>query len=519
MGIAGRIANQVRFIVNEVGQIVGYRNPTNDRDERLFSVGVNFSDLQEPFCIAHRGAGTIVAPEMTLRAFALGASYRGNYIVDGGDWRMCRDKRRPRYVHDTTVDARTTSTGAVSSFLDRDLDGVTVDASSWFGFNEADQVGLLTPEDVFPAYRGRAIFAPEPKDDDSAVYLAGYLSGLGMQPQCFVNTFDDDHGPLFREAGFPYLFRNVAAGSEHTTLAGAVTGPARVAALKALGFDYVALDWNDANCVAAANVCRANGMKFGVYTGASTMLIRQYTKSQIDAALPGISFYVSEDPLYFMGDVDQYRLTGDIYSSSYVLPGHLDRWSSITPGANRRGSVANGRLVFAPSDTQNNFILVGSACPLAAPDGPYTLTFTMKFTTVPADTTRWLAAVVCCPDDRPYTDTGTGVGNNGYQIWVVPSSAGNATLNIVRKTDGSGGTTTTATAAGAIVSGDTVTLAVTVNKTVANGGDGKINVTMTGARSASITTFVDNTWRGAYLYVGHAANASGLVGEIGVNVA
>lgn len=470
----------------------------------------DIGSMVEPFCIAHRGAGSQIAPEGTIAALQLSATFGDGYVIDTGDWYSTADGAIFD-CHSSTLSDVTNLTGTMATKTANQMRRATLDVTRWYpGFGNSDQAGVLGPDDVFPRFRGLPQ-APEPKTQVAAEYLATYLAAHGLQNKCLVNAFWDSYFAPFVAKGFPYLCRNVPGGAETATLAGAVTGPVRADAIKALGCNYVLLDVADANFLPALAVARAAGLKAGAYTSfASTnlQLIKQSQRQNLEGL--GLSFYVADDPLYFMGDVAKYRRTSDPYQlSAGVYHGHHDRGYTRPPTTStRRGSIVGGKLRLTNIDTFNNFILQGWACPLENAAATYTLSIGITFVSLPADLTRWVAVAICTPTDAPFHDAGAAITdvrqNSGYMLIIVPNAGSGATLSMIRKTDGASANIgpTPLTLSGAISAGQSITLTVTVTPTT-------ITAVVSGAVTGSMTAVPDATHRGAYFHCGHGSLATG----------
>lgn len=458
----------------------------------------DFGDLVEPWCIAHRGAGAMLAPDSILSTYALGVTW-GTGIIDGGDWYAVTDGGVFDF-HDSTLTAKTNQTGNTTDATSMQMQRLTIDASSWFGGGVADAVGCLTPEQFFSSLRGNTCFAPEPKNLVAATYLATYLSRAGLQRACLANAFDDSFLTPFLNAGFPYVLRNLNTAGEHAP--GSFT-PARAAALYAMGVRYIGVNIADSDAPTAIATAKAAGHK--VMAG---IMLRQKDKATWDAL--GVNGYASDDPVYFMGRTSVYRKTTAPFAANTFYHGHIDRHSTYAPGSNSRGSFANSRLIFNPSDANYNWILQGWGSPIANASSSYTLTVSIKLTTLIADKTRWPGIAICCPDDGAYSDN--TAASTGYQIWINPStSAGGGAagqINIIEKNAGAGvGVATTGALSVELTAGVTLTLAIAVTPS-------SITVTASGAATGSVV-LNDSTYRGGYFHFGHATSASGAVFEFG----
>lgn len=459
--------------------------------------------LPEPWCIAHRGAGAMLAPDSVLSSYALGATL-GTGIIDGGDWYAVTDGGVFDF-HDSTLTAKTDQTGNTTDASSMQMRAIKIDAATWFGGNAQDSYGCPTPEEFFSTLRGRTCFAPEPKNLGAAVYLADYLTKAGLQRACLINAFDDSFLAPFLAAGFPYVLRNLNNVGEHAP--GSFTA-SRAAALYALGVRYLGVNINDADAATAAVTAQAAGLK--VMAGTT---LRQLTKTLWDSR--GVVGYASDDPIYFMGLTSQYRKTTSPFASGTFYHGHIDRINSYSPGSNNRGSFANGRLIFNPSDANYHWILQGWGSPIAAAAGSYTLNVAIKFTTLAAsDKTRWPGVAICCPNDDAYSDN--TAASTGYQIWINPSTnvGGGAAgqINIIEKNAGAGvGGTTTGALSAEITAGATLNLAIAVTPTA-------ITITASGAATGT-ATLTDATYRGGYFHFGHGTNSSGAVFEFSGSIA
>lgn len=456
----------------------------------------DLDELPEPWVIAHRGAGAMLAPDGQLSSYLLGVQW-GTGIVDGGDWCTTADGGCVD-CHDSTLDRTTTATGNVSAATAAQLARVTVDASSWFGGGAVDTVGLLTPEVFFTAMRGLAVVCPQPNDLAAAHRVATVIERLGMQKMVLPNSFTTAWLSPFRDIGCPYLFRNLLSG-EHATF-----DEAMAETFRAAGVTHVGVDRANANAVAAATAVIANGFKLVV----GTISCRAHKKPFAGLNVAG---WVSDDPLWTNADPSKYKLAAAPFAKGAAYyHGDHDSSLSTSPGAGKRGTYDDG-LILQASSTSPNFKLQGWLGPYPSESNDYTLPVDIDLITQVDDKTRWPSVVVCCPDDLPYTDTGST--SNGYQIWVNPSTAaaGGAPgqISIRKKVAGAGvGPTATGALSAEWMQGQRLHLDVRVTPT-------SIIVTASGAATGT-ATLVDSTWRRIAaagneecVHFGHAGWATG----------
>ena len=149
------------------------------------SSSIRVADLPRGWVMPHRGAGSAIAPENTLEAFQLGASY-GLGIIDGGDWYTTSDGALV-CMNDSTIDRTTTGTGAVTDLTARQAQSLTVDASVWFGGNYADTT-LPSAERLFGTFARAAVTVPEPKSLAAANALAAVIDRMGLQENVLPNS-------------------------------------------------------------------------------------------------------------------------------------------------------------------------------------------------------------------------------------------------------------------------------------------------------------------------------------------
>ena len=492
--------------------VLGF-SPTKHAAIDALVSGASIADLIEPWCIAHRGAGAMLAPDSTLEAYALGITW-GTGIIDGGDWYAVADGGVFDF-HDATLDTKTDQTGATTAATSAQMARILIDSSVWFGGGWPDTRGAMTPEIFFGTLRGRTCFAPEPKNLGAANYLANYLPTLALQRQCLINAFTDTLLQPFIDQKFPYLFRNLTPGAEHSGF-----NTARAQELLDKGIRYLGILATDANAGTAAATAIAAGMKVIVGT-----VNRQHRRLTWDPR--GVSGYVSDDPVYMMGRSDVYRRITAPFGSGTFYHGHLQKNELTTIStADNRGSFAAGRLVLNTTNSANNWILQGWCSGFEKP-ASYTHNATIKFTTIPTDRSRWAGIAMCLTDDQAYADAAPtsafdgSLTYGGYQIWIRPSAtagggaAGN--INIAKKLNGGQvGATQTANLSGEIAAGSSVALAIAVTPTA-------ITVTVSGAVTGTVTltdaSLVPATspFRGQYVFYGHSSdwNTNSAVLEFG----
>ena len=438
----------------------------------------DIANLPAPFFIPHRGAGGLVAPNAQLESYDIGLSY-GFGIIDGGDWLLSSDGHLVN-CHDDTVDALTTGTGNVTSFTLAQLKALTLDCSAYFGGGWPDATGLYTAKEFFGRYAGRTCFAPEPKSLAAAKKLAGYLKTAGLERSCLINSFTAAWLAPFVAAEFPYVALNIDVGGIGSGLT-----LAQCQAWKAAGYTHVNIPYSVA--VDNATTAQAAGLK--VIVG-SVPPSRQVQRKKWDGIADA---FTSDDPVYFSGQTEKYRLKSDPYGSGYYYHGHQSTLASSAPSV--RGTMTSDGYLTWTASTAKQWFLLGWACPVEKAADTYSINLSLRFDTLPSNTALGFSFFIGMPTDDAFNDSFAAF-EKGYFVSI--SAAG--TLSIRKRTPLDGAAITQSTAAA--VAGAVMSIRIDVTPA-------EITVTRTDVASPNSVVRVDGEHRGGYIFYGSPAAAGG----------
>lgn len=410
-----------------------------------------------PMVIAHRG-GMQMYPENTTEGF--------NAAMDAGlslmecDAQFLSDGTTLVVMHDTTVDAVTTSTGAVSSFNLAGWLALAIDANTWHGSNFGNALVPPTLATYVAQTKPRAIMLPEAKASGSGTPLVTALRAAGVRPeQAVIQSFALAELAAAVTHGYRAIYlSDTGTETKATVLAAGVSWVGLADGL----LDSVYTDW-----IAA-------GFRVFVYT-----VTRRYRAAQL--ALLGVVDVYSNDVVY-LTSVVALRTTDDFAAGTW-RPGMF---------AATEGFAATTRGRFSGSDywgyaaTGTTFVSQGYLSPVANPTA-FTFDFKLTFDAT-TDGTRW-GSVWIGTSDYPYNDFADGI-SNGYHILARKSGS----LEIYKRTAGvlSGALAIQATAA--ITDGTETSYRVTITAT-------HVSISrLTGTTGTA--TVADATFRGAYLTLG-----------------
>lgn len=371
-------------------------------------------------------------------------------------------------MHDATVDRTTASSGNVADYNTPGWAALTNDTASWFGSTIFGNLSAPFLDDVLREFAHQAIFVLEIKSTAAATGMLATLETYDCADTVLVTSFTQSHLTTYTAAG--YTTGLYIVGS---TVASAPTAAALVAA----GITYMALSVpvTGATTTAYLASCRAAGIKVGVAT------MNRHVER--DAWSSTVDFLITDEPMYLPATptVAPHRRTTDPYAMQTHYHGHLedggvDRGDFTTPDYHRLRQVS-GDL----------FEVLGWACPLAATS--YTLTATVRYDDVPADTTRWAGLLVSSVTDKCYIGT-SGNFVDGYLCLL----RGTGQLQIFRTSDaGNTSTQLGATSSTAIVDAQSVTVTIQVTAT---------QLIFTRTDTGASVTVTDSTYRGRYLHFG-----------------
>lgn len=410
-----------------------------------------------PVIIPHRGAGELMAPDNTMEAFKLGASW-GFGCIDAGDYyTMTGTNADLAACHNATVDFMTTSTGNVDTFTPMSFRNLTVDCASWFGgtFTNTKPVTL---DDVCRDLGGKTILIPEIKTPAGAEPLIRVVQRYGLQKSTLPSTFSND---LTVPNGA--LPKFVAAGMDAMWVTSEPTPSRTPQQMLAAGVKYVCFD---VNYVADQVIQRwvGAGLTVGVFS-----TTRHYYRDRF--APLGVKFYYSQSPVYFSRDTTRYQLTRDPWASPDYYHGHLVSHDDFVTAVSDRGSFETGGWYRFPVGPQDRQLLLGFLSPL--PNTAWTVDIDAKFTTLSTDTTRYLGFTFS-PTDYPFNNRTTDKGvsfilrcNGQLQFYVR---------------DGSG----TVLSSPSVNTG-AITAGTTTHLKIAKAADGTLTVTRNDAASTNTT--------------------------------
>jgi glycerophosphoryl diester phosphodiesterase len=439
---------------------------TDARERRTSTVTVE--DLKRvatpatPLIIAHRGAGTTLAPQNTREAFRLGASF-GNLCFEGGDLHPLAGSRRDLAVcHDTTVDAFSTSSGPVDSFSPMAWRNLTVDAASWFGGQYQD-THPITFDDVCREFGGAGVLLPEVKAtsrdraDVAAQTLVSVVERYGLQRSMIAQSFWPSAIEVFRAAGLDamYLWNGV--------------GALDYAGLRAQGVAWIGLGAAGSADSLVAEVV-AEGFLVVMYT-----LSRQWERAHYEAL--GVHGYFSDSPVYFAGDPDQYRLTAGLFNGGDFYHGHLAPCGGDgTTSAFERGvMVAPDGFALATGAADREMIL-GGISPL---ENDTTWQLDLRYeVVVESSAADSCVALSFTPTDHPFLES-----LDRPSISITLRQDGVLAIGH-RLGDGSPAVTTTSKSVGVVATGQAVALQVL------HSVDGRLSVARIDADSADRTPVV-----------------------------
>lgn len=432
-------------------------------------MGGDWSQMPEPWVVTHQGAGRMLAPAEYPEAYMMGLSM-GTGVVDGGDWRTTSDSQLVMF-HDATIDALTTGTGNVSAQTLAAMKALTIDGSSWFGGGWPDRTGAMDADTFFGMLQGQVLLTPEPKDSTAATNLSAYLVRRGMKRACLVNAFTDALLTPFINAGFPYLCRLLAAGSEHSSFT-----TSTAAAYIASGVRYVGVDSSDANAPQVIARALQAGMKPAVFFANRQWSYDYWT------GLGAVGVW-SEQPLYASRQYARYRRSRTNFAAGYSH-GDVQKGDLLDPAS--RGARSSSGAVFSPTTTSNWFSLVPDINPVPDKMAPRTYTTTISITTRAPDA-RWGPCIPFTPDDKPYDES--GATSNGIELTVRPSQSSGGgsvgTMRLALRAAGVLGTTVFGNLSAELTNGSSVTLAATITPTSSSSCD--VTVVASGGATGTVT--------------------------------
>jgi glycerophosphoryl diester phosphodiesterase len=410
-----------------------------------------------PMYIAHRG-GALMYPENTTEGFTASMA-AGNDLMEC-DAQFLSDGTTLAVMHDTTVDALTTSTGAVNSFNAAAWAALAIDADTWHGSNFGNALAPTTIPAVITQTKAGAIILPEAKVFSTGTSIVAALLAAGIRPEsAVVQSFDLASLASAVTHGYRALFLTP-------------TGTDTKATILAAGVSWVGIADGLADAIYTGWI--AAGFRVFVYS-----VNRRYRRDQL-AALGVVDFF-SDDPAYVTASAA--LRTTDNFASGTWSPGMFGLGVSLAAGTRGRFSGAD---YWGFSATGFSFLLQGYLCPVA---NPTSFTFDFKMT-IDSTTngTRW-GSVWIGTSDYPYDDTANGV-SSGYHILMRKSGS----LEIFRRDAGVIAAVLVTQATAAIADGVETSYRITITAT-------HVSVDrLTGTTGTA--SVADATYRGAYITLG-----------------
>jgi len=424
------------------------------------------SSIAQPWYAAHRG-GTNVYPENTLDAFNAAAN-AGLKVVKCDVWMLADGTLG--VMHNSTVDATTTSSGNTQSFGSQAWQQLVSDPSSFLAPGYGNKsVPLLA--DVLSAMAGKAIVIMDCKSQNgTGQAVVNLVKRLGLTNSVIVASFFAGE-----------LTAAVAAGMRTMIFQGPGSYTVTATQMVAAGYTDAGVT-TDVDTVSYLPSLIAAGIKPHIWT----LTKRADAATWIGHGAIGVH---SDDPVYISG-------------LSAAQKADTFRWGvwphGITPGnpsvTSYRGEFVGsaGAYRFAQATNGRNWAIMGCFCPIgsAAGTGSFTFTVTLDQAATGPDTTRWCGIGFAIPDDSFFwNNTAPCKGyialireNGSFGVYKQDGVGGSALI---------GGSEATSTAITAGTSGtfriDWTTTSITLTRTDV---------------AASYGPNTDSTYRGAYVAFG-----------------
>jgi glycerophosphoryl diester phosphodiesterase len=338
--------------------------------------------------IAH-GADSLISPEQSIEGYTASLGY-GAKAVDC-DIHLLSDSGLA-VMHDSTVDASTTSTGNVSSFNTAAWAALNIDALTWHGTYSntlhpplfGDVTSLVAPSRAILVYETKVSGAEA--GAVSAVQATGFTPGRVMA--CSFTLAD--------------LSDAIAAGYDGCTLIS--TGTAGIASAVSAGATWVGMSETASDADFAA--WHAAGLKVGVYT------VNSRIRRDELLALGTISAIWTDDIRYLQATTP--LRTTDDYASGIWAPGMFAGADPTNLTSTNRGRfVSPSSWGYASTAATSYYCLQGYLCPVKGDEAArdYTLAYSVKF--VSASSTTRFAGVWLNASDLGFEDD-RSAGENGY---------------------------------------------------------------------------------------------------------
>jgi glycerophosphoryl diester phosphodiesterase len=445
-------------------------------------VGTNTNTLESltaatPFYVAHRGGGDEAA-EHTLDAWERAAN-QGMTALEVSVQRTADGQLI--CLHDLTLDRTTTLTGNVTAVTWPDLQNngsVDIGATMLGPAYKAQPVPSLRA--VLDRFAATSILFLEPKDSSYST-VSAIFAVLDQYPTArVVWKFSTPaggglpgHAQRAKDRGYA-TWSYLAADSPQADINGAAE------AADLIGIPASATTAQILAVVAAATAQGKKVMAWEVH--------RRYTRDRLVAL--GVSGIMCSGPTYVRGAAA--LATSTRWGTGLRAAGEVPHDDFATPATNLATVVAASREVVVPA--ANRSLLLGSLCPLANAAGTYTITFAMKWPTLPVGTNH-ADFIFAQQDDRTYQHQNAANGD-GYHL----AFRGSGLLQLYSHVNGStsgtqlGTTVTTATP----VADTWMTFSITVTPT-------QVTIQRTDDASAALT--VDTAaHRGGYIHLASASS-------------
>lgn len=383
-------------------------------------MGATVDGLTYPLVVAHRG-GANLFPENTLVAYE-GAAALGCRAIEAGDLQLTADGCLVA-MHDATVDRTTTGCGNVSEHTLPGMRTLRVDASRWFGGRWGDQP-VPTFTEILDRLGGALVLVPESKSVGTATTRAivDAVAARGLEKSVIVQSFRLDEVALISAAGIAALCLMVN-GTEAT--------PAEIVEA---GARFVALSKDAPDLAAVVGGLRSAGLRVLAWT-----VDTQHDYDEVIAA--GCDGIITNEPLYAARDYT-YRTT----CAPWPVEGTFSHGMLVYPGVGPLTALADlpsgrGGFIGVPGAWRwaldRSPYLAGPVCPVAAAEGPHTVTVQLVYDVPPAtDPTRWgglyfgVTTDECPEDADPSTGYLAALRWNGTLELFAQRAAGTGMVSV-----------------------------------------------------------------------------------------
>lgn len=412
-----------------------------------------------PKVIAHRGAGSLVAPENSLSANKIGVSNgfqnieQDVYLLSDGALAV---------MHDSTADRTTSGTGSITGLTGAQFKALSLDPSTYLSPVWQNEAPPLFEEVIREIGKSGAVLWPEAKNAGAGAAIVAALKRHGIPKNCaVVQSFMIDELKAAAAEGYGAAF-------------GLDPAAASWGDLQSRGVTHLFHSAWTAPQVAAA---KAVGITPVIYT----------VNRRVDwaaAKAVGVEMVFSDDPLWTSGAWKPMKQ--DPFAGQTWTPGMLE------DKAGWRGSFVGGSAWgFTAADNSYQGCLQGWACPIGGNESAsaFTIDLLAQFDTINGgDMTRHIDIFVCANSDLPFTDNAFDA-ISGYNILVRMSGL----LQIYKKPP-SGAVTKIAEYSGAALSTGRfydIRISVTPN-----------DVSISIPSLSRVATVADSSYRGGYFHIG-----------------